>query len=28
LNSLNYHKEFGIVTIFLFHDEDIGQGGL
>jgi len=28
LSSLNHHKEFGIVAISLFYDEDIGQGGL
>ena len=28
LSSLNRHKEFGIIAISLFHDEDIGQGGL
>ena len=25
LSSLNHHKEFGIVAISLFHDEDIEQ---
>ena len=25
MSSLNRHKEFGIVAISLFHDEDIGQ---
>ena len=28
VDSLNRHREFDNVAIFLFHDEDIGQGGL
>ena len=28
LSSLNRHKEFDIIAISLFYDEDIGQGGL
>ena len=28
LSSVNLHKEFDIVAISLFYDEDIGQGGL